>query len=76
MRLSKTIERNLVLVEQLRTVMNARPAAVAANENETNKIKSAKPQDIIRLYDIILIVTKRPFVRLYLLLFHFHLCVF
>lgn len=43
-RLSKTIERNLLMLDSYKKSLN----------NEDKVIKSAKPQDIVRLYDIIL----------------------
>lgn len=48
-RMNKTIERNLLMIESYKSGLNNKP------EEETSKTaKAAKPQDVVRIYDIIL----------------------
>jgi len=52
-RMSKTIERNLLMIESYKNSLN-KPATPEEENNNTSKTKTAKPQDIVRIYDIIL----------------------
>ena len=47
--MNKTIERNLLLIESYKASLNKQSSAT--NDDKT---KQAKPQDIVRIYDIIL----------------------
>jgi len=50
LRTKKTIERNLLMVESYKKALNENSAPSSSD----NKIKNVKPQDIVRLYDIII----------------------
>ena len=52
-RINKTIERNLLMVESYQNSLNKQTGSEAL-VGEDAKTKVAKPQDIVRLYDIIL----------------------
>ena len=56
--MSKTIERNLLMIESYKNSLN-KPATPEEENNNTSKTKTAKPQDIVRIYDIILQVIRR-----------------
>lgn len=51
-RLSKTIDRYLILIEQVRSATNLQQDS--APEAKKSIPKSAKPQDLVRLYDTVL----------------------
>lgn len=53
LRINKTIERNLLMVDSLRAAFNKQQQQ-QQQPSSGDATKNAKPQDIIRLYDIIL----------------------
>ena len=61
--MNKTIERNLLMIESYKNTLNKSATLEEENTNtnssnsNTNKAKLAKPQDIVRIYDIILQVS-------------------
>jgi signal recognition particle subunit SRP68 len=56
-RLSKTVERNLLMIDKLKQYLPGKPVP------EGHKI--TKPQDLVRLYDIIIQVNHRLYVQLH-----------
>lgn len=51
-RINKTIERNLLMVDSYKNQLNNKQ--VEQSGTDESKIKNVKPQDIVRLYDIII----------------------
>jgi signal recognition particle subunit SRP68 len=53
LRITKTIERSILMLDSYKTQL-AKQASANYNSSSEEKIKNVRPQDIVRLYDIIL----------------------
>lgn len=51
-RINKTIERNLLMVDSFKSLLTSNLSKT--NDNDDKQSKNARPQDIVRLYDIII----------------------
>jgi hypothetical protein len=59
LRVNKTIERNLLMIETCRNGLKQTGSTGQTISSDEAKMKNAKPQDIVRLYDIILQVNQK-----------------
>ncbi len=51
-RINKTIERNLLMVDSFKSLLTSNQSKIIDNDDKQSK--NARPQDIVRLYDIII----------------------